>query len=88
MITTTLEEAQRCLSQLVDQVQAGETVVITSGLEDTPVATINAVVRELPENTAKPPRRLGAWAHLGVEIPDSFFDPLPEEELRLWYGQE
>ena len=40
---------------------------------------INAETRE---RTQKPKRRLG-FVDL-PPLPDSFFEPLPEEELRLW----
>jgi hypothetical protein len=26
--------------------------------------------------------------HLGITVPDSFFDPLTEEELLLWEGED
>lgn len=80
MITATMFEAKTNLSELVKQVQAGETVVITSGREKTPVAQLTPV-----EPTPK--KRLGALEHLGLVIPDSFWDPLPEDELRLWEGE-
>ncbi len=78
MISATMFEAKTNLSELVKQVQAGETVVITSGREKTPVARLEPI--EQP--AAK--KRLGLLEHLGIVIPDSFWDPLPEEELRLW----
>jgi len=34
------------------------------------------------EDTPKPKRRLGFVK--APPLPDSFFDPLPEEELQLW----
>jgi hypothetical protein len=33
-------------------------------------------------------KRLGALAAAEFTIPESFFEPLPEEELRLWNGEE
>ncbi len=77
MITATMFEAKTNLSELVKQAQAGETVVITSGREKTPVARLIPM-----EPVVK--QRLGLLAHLGIEIPDSFWDPLPDEELGLW----
>ena len=78
MISATMFEAKTNLSELVKQVQAGETVVITSGREKTPVARLE------PIEQPKPVQRLGLLEHLEIVIPDSFWDPLPEEELRLW----
>ena len=77
MITATTFEAKTNLSELLKQVQAGETVIITSGREKTPVAKLEAI-------TPRKPQRLGLLAHLNIKIPDSAWDPLPEEELRLW----
>ncbi len=82
MITATIFEAKTNLSELVKKAQAGEEVVITSGREKKPVARI------VPTEPVKL-QRLGYMEHLGIEIPDSFFfDPLPEEELKLWEGAD
>lgn len=81
MITATIFEAKTRLSQLIRQVQAGETVVITSGREKTAVARLEPVA-------PAPVRRLGLLAGQNITIPDSFWDPLPEEELRLWWEGE
>jgi prevent-host-death family protein len=80
MITATMFEAKTNLSELVRMAQQGEEVIITAGREKKPVARIvpmKPVVKQ----------RLGFMEHLGIELPDSFFDPLPEEELRLWEGE-
>jgi len=82
MTTATMFEAKTKLSELVKRAQAGERVIITSGRAKTPVAELRAVEPVKPQ-------RLGAFAHLNLHIPDSFFfDPLPEEELRLWEGED
>ncbi len=39
-----------------------------------------------PDNSDKRQRESGQLKHLGITLPDSFFDPLPEEELALWEG--
>ncbi len=80
MITATVFEAKTKLSQLIKKAQQGEEVIITSGREKKPVAKL------LPVEPLAP-RRLGFMQHLGIVLPDSFFDPLPEEELRLWEGE-
>jgi hypothetical protein len=47
-----------------------------------PVAKLVAITAEqTPEQ--KPKRVPSMYAHLGP-IPDSFFEPLPEEELAAW----
>ncbi len=81
MISATMFEAKTKLSELVKKAQAGEEVVITSGREKTPVARLQAIA---PVKK----KRLGALEHLGYVLPDSFFDPLPEEELAAWEGGE
>jgi prevent-host-death family protein len=80
MISATIFEAKTKLSQLVAKAQKGETVIITSGREKKPVARLAPV-----EPIRK--KRLDALPTPDFVLPDSFFDPLPEEELRLWNGE-
>ena len=80
MVTATIFEAKTKLSELIRQVQAGETVVITSGREKTPVARLEAVGE-------RKTKRLGARYNPDFKVSDTFWDPLPEEELRLWNGE-
>ncbi len=79
MITATIFEAKTNLSELVKKAQKGETVVITSGRDRTPVARLEAI------HPARK-KRLGALATKGFVLTDAFFEPLPEDELRLWNG--
>ncbi len=79
MITATIFEAKTKLSELVKKANAGETVVITSGREKTPVATINPIAPVKPQ-------RLGICYDPRFELGEAFWDPLPDEELRLWNG--
>jgi hypothetical protein len=55
-------------------------VIITSGRDKTPVARLQAI-----KPVAK--KRLGLLASPGFVLSDVFFEPLPEEELRLWNGE-
>ena len=72
-----VHDAKADLSHLLDRVEAGEEVVI---------ARAGKPVAKLVPIPAARPRVPGAWKHL-TPPPDSFFfDPLPEEELRLWEG--
>lgn len=80
MITATIYEAKTNLSELVKKAQKGETIIITSGRDKTPVAKIEAV-----HPVGK--KRLGALLTPGFVLSDSFFEPLPEEELRRWNGE-
>ena len=77
MIHATIFEAKTNLSDLLQKVQQGETVIITSGREKTPVA------RLVPIEPFKP-KRLGAMETPGFVLPESFWDPLPEG----YYGDE
>lgn len=60
---------------LIERAEAGEEVVITRG--DKPA------VKLVPVAVMHPKRKPGAYKG-ELEVPDSFFDPLPEEELALW----
>jgi prevent-host-death family protein len=79
MIEASIFEAKTKLSQLVKEVQKGEVVTITSGRGRTPVARLEPI-----EPVAK--KRLGALEAPGFVLAEEFFEPLPEEELRLWNG--
>jgi prevent-host-death family protein len=79
MITTSIFEAKTNLSSLLKETQKGEVVVITSGRSKTPVARLEAI-----QPVAK--KRLGALETPGFVLSEHFFEPLPEEELRLWDG--
>ncbi len=80
MITASIFEAKTNLSDLVKKAQKGEVVIITSGRDKTPVARLEAI-----QPVAK--KRLGALETPGFILTDKFFEPLPEEELRLWNGE-
>ena len=80
MVTATIFEAKTNLSELVKKAQRGETVVITSGRDRTPVARLEAI-----HPIGK--KRLGALETPGFVLTEAFFEPLPEEELKLWNGE-
>jgi len=79
MISASIFEAKTNLSELLKQAQKGEVVTITSGRAKTPVARIEAI-----QPVAK--KRLGALDTPGFILSERFFEPLPEEELKLWDG--
>jgi prevent-host-death family protein len=81
MIKATIYEAKTNLSELVKKAQKGETIVITSGRGKTPVAKLEAI-----HPLAK--KRLGFLQTPGFRLTDAFFEPLPEDELRHWGGEE
>ena len=77
MATVTVHAAKTQLSRLIARALDGEEVIIARG--KTPV------VRLVPVPRARP-RRQPDVLKGRLEVTDAFFDPLPEEELRLWEG--
>jgi antitoxin (DNA-binding transcriptional repressor) of toxin-antitoxin stability system len=80
MHSATIFEAKTNLSELLRLAQLGEEVQITSGRERKPVARLVAI-DPVPES-----RRVGFMEGLG-DVGPEFFDPLPDDELRLWNGE-
>ena len=77
MFVVNVHQAKTQLSRLLARVEAGEDVVIARRGE--PVARLVG---------CKPRSKRQADILKGkVIIPDSFFDPLPEEELTAWEGR-
>ena len=66
-----IDHANHHLSRLLAQAEAGEEIIIAR--DGKPVARL---VRYQPIGE----RRFGAWRDR-IAIDDSFFDPLPEEEM-------
>jgi len=79
MVSVSISEARAKLSKLVKLAKEGEEIVITAGRDKYPVARLVSL-----HPVEK--KRLGACETPGFVIPKEFFDPLPEEELRLWDG--
>jgi len=67
-----VQEAKTRLSALLAEVEAGADIVIARG--DVPVARLVPV-------TSPGPRSMGFVAY---RVPETFFEPLPEEELTAW----
>ena len=70
-----IHEAKTQLSQLIARVEAGEEVVIAR--RGAPVAKLSPV---------GPPARREVGFVEG-SVPESFWDPLPEDELARWEGR-
>jgi prevent-host-death family protein len=75
--SVTIHEAKTHLSRLLKDVESGKTVVIARGT--TPIARLVPIE---PRPSRKPGRYKGLFM-IGPE----FFEPLPEDELRAWYGE-
>ena len=80
MTVVTIHQAKTNLSKLIAAVERGEEVVIAR--RDKVVARIVAA-----DSEEKPKRRFGALKGV-ISFDDSFFDPMPEDELRLWEGRD
>lgn len=78
MPTYTVHDAKTNLSKLIEQAEGGEEVIIARG--NMPA------VRLVPVAEKKTKRVFGSLKGVAT-LPDSFFDPLPEEELQLWEGR-
>ena len=76
-ITVNVHEAKTHFSRLLERAHAGEEIVLAKAGK--PYARL--VPLEAPRSERKP------GALRGLVIHDSFFDPLPEDELRLWEGE-
>ena len=78
MKTVTIHKAKTTLSQLCAEVEAGEEVVLARG---------NKPIIKLVLIEKKGKRKFGSMKGK-IKIGPEFFDPLPEEELRAWEGEE
>ena len=76
MYVVNVHQAKTELSRLLARVEAGEDVVIARRGE--PVARLVACKARVKR---QPDILKGK-----IVVPDSFFDPLPEEELTAWEG--
>ncbi|MFC5344092.1 type II toxin-antitoxin system Phd/YefM family antitoxin [Brevundimonas staleyi] len=79
MTTVTVHEAKTHLSRLIAAAERGEEVVISRGSK----AAVRLVAVNPP---SKPHRQFGMLKGKG-SFDETFFDPLPEDELRLWNGE-
>lgn len=75
MTTVTIHKAKTELSKLIARVEKGEEIIIARGNQ--PIARLVPAARRRPVAEAR-----GIWKDL--ELPESAFEPLSEEELRLW----
>ena len=82
MATYTVHAAKTHLSKLIERVENGEEIVIARG--NKPVARL--VPLGVPAHALR--RRAFGVLKGKLKLPDSFFfDPLQEEELKVWEGR-
>lgn len=74
MPTFTIHTAKTNLSKLVARAEAGEEIVLARGKEP--------VVRMVPVSP-RPKRQFGRLKGK-IRIGPEFFEPLPDDELKLW----
>ena len=79
MIRLNIHEAKTHLSRYLKDIEAGESILLCR--HNVPIAEI----RPLPKQR-KTPRQLGT-AKGKVNVPPEFFEPLPEEILRVFGGR-
>lgn len=77
MPSYTIQKAKANLSKLIKQAEEGEEVLIMRG------KTMAARIVAVAEKGKK--RRLGILRGK-LTVGPEFFEPLPDEELDLWYG--
>lgn len=80
MTINTVHHAKSHLSALLAAAERGDEVVIARGSK--PVARLVAI-----ETLQERPRRVFGSMKGLISVDDRFFEPLPEEELRLWEGE-
>jgi prevent-host-death family protein len=80
MTIVTVHQAKTQLSNLIARAEAGEEIIIARGREP--------AVKLTPVGKKAPKREFGSRRGL-YHIPDAFFfDPLPEDELKLYEGRD
>jgi prevent-host-death family protein len=78
MTSVSVHEAKTHLSRLLREIAEGREIEITN--------RNRVVARIVPPATSKKKPLLGAFKGQ-FKLDDSFFDPLPEDELALWNGE-
>jgi len=78
MTRVNIQEAKTHLSQYLDRVEAGETIVLCR--HNRPIAEVR------PIRAARPPRQFGIDQGK-IEVPPEFFEPLPDDILRYFTGE-
>ena len=68
--------------QTMSSTELASVIDLPLSLRNKKVDVIILSVEDITEHKPKPKRKLGFVD--APPLPDSFFDPLPEEELQLW----
>jgi antitoxin (DNA-binding transcriptional repressor) of toxin-antitoxin stability system len=78
MEIVTTHKAKTELSKLLARAEAGEEIIIARG--DKPIAFLGPI-----SALSKRDRKPGSWKGK-FTVPDSAFEPLPDDELTAWEG--
>jgi prevent-host-death family protein len=73
-----IRELKAHLSELIDRVVAGETIVVAKRNE--PVAELRPIARRSGARILGKPVK-------GLHVPAAFFDPLPDDVISMFDGQ-
>jgi len=76
MIQANINEIKSKLSEYLDKVSSGETVLICN--RNVPIAEIKAIVQKTTG------RRVLGLAKGKIKIEPAFFDPMTNDELKAW----
>lgn len=84
MTLVPLSQAQKDLPSLIKRALEGEEIVV-AGLDDQPAVRLSPAKPAFNEELA---RARGYGSLKGkLVVPDSFFEPLPDDELKYWEGR-
>ncbi len=75
-VVVNVHEAKTHLSKLLDRAHAGQEIILAKAGK--PYARLMPLA---PDTTARQPGRLKG------RLPESFFEPLPDDELAAWEGR-
>ena len=78
MFRINIHDAKTNLSKYLPRIEAGETILVCR--RNVPIAELRPIVARRAA-----PRRIGLFKGK-FTLPESFFDPLPEDEQALWEG--
>lgn len=79
-MSVNIHQAKTHLSKLVAQAEGGEEIIIAR--DGKPAAKLGPI--DPPSKPKRMPGRLKGM----FNVPDNFFDPLTDEELKVWHGEE
>jgi antitoxin (DNA-binding transcriptional repressor) of toxin-antitoxin stability system len=85
MDTIPLAEAKEQLEDLIARAARGEDVRIADPVHGTARLVVEAAAAAVTPLARRVP---GRWKDRLPPVPDGFFDPMSEEELKDWYGDD